>query len=80
MAAAKLRANRAAGEAASIAHQVHGAIGFTREYDWQRFTRRLWCWRSDYGNERYWAAEIGARAARTGADGFWAALVDGFAA
>ncbi len=80
MAAAKLRANRAAGEAASIAHQVHGAIGFTREYDLQRFTRRLWCWRSDYGNERYWAGEIGARAARTGADGFWAALVDGFAA
>lgn len=80
MAAAKLRANRAAGEAASIAHQVHGAIGFTREYDLQRFTRRLWCWRSDYGNERHWAAEIGARAARTGADGFWAALVDGFAA
>lgn len=80
MAAAKLRANRAAGEAASIAHQVHGAIGFTREYDLQRFTRRLWCWRSEYGNERHWAAEIGARAARAGADGFWAGLVDGFAA
>lgn len=80
MAAAKLRANRAAGEAASIAHQVHGAIGFTREYDLQRFTRRLWCWRGEYGNDRHWAAEIGARAAHAGADGFWAALVNGFAA
>ncbi len=79
IAAAKLRANRAAGEAASIAHQVHGAIGFTREYDLQRFTRRLWCWRSDYGNERHWAEQIGARAAREGADGFWPALVSNFA-
>lgn len=79
IACAKLRANRAAGEAASIAHQVHGAIGFTREYDLQRFTRRLWSWRSEYGNERHWANAIGARAAQKGADGFWPALVSGFA-
>lgn len=79
IACAKLRANRAAGEAASIAHQVHGAIGFTREYDLQRFTRPLWSWRSEYGNERHWADTIGARAAREGADGFWPALVSGFA-
>ena len=76
---AKLRANRAAGEAASIAHQVHGAIGFTREYDLQRFTRRLWSWRSEYGNERHWADAIGARVGREGADGFWPALVNAFA-
>ena len=79
IACAKLRANRAAGEAASIAHQVHGAIGFTREYDLQRFTRRLWSWRSEYGNERHWAEAIGARAAREGAEGFWPALVSNFA-
>jgi len=79
IACAKLRANQAAGEAASIAHQVHGAIGFTREYDLQRFTRRLWTWRSEYGNERHWADAIGARTARAGADGFWPALVSGFA-
>ena len=79
IACAKLRANQAAGEAASIAHQVHGAIGFTREYDLQRFTRRLWSWRSEYGNERHWADAIGARAARAGTDGFWPALVSGFA-
>ena len=59
---------------------MHGAIGFTREYDLQRFTRRLWCWRGEYGNERHWAEEIGSRAARAGSDGFWPALVSGFAA
>ena len=79
IAAAKMRANQAAGVAASIAHQVHGAIGFTREYALQKFTRRLWAWRSDYGNERKWAMDIGLRAARAGADGFWPALVSGFA-
>lgn len=80
MAAAKLRASMAAGQAASIAHQVHGAIGFTREYDLQRFTRRLWSWRSEYGNERTWSDVIGTRAARAGFDGFWPALTNGFAA
>ena len=79
IACAKLRANRAAGEAASIAHQVHGAIGFTREYDLQRFTRRLWAWRSEYGNERHWANLLGGQVARHGADGFWPGLVADFA-
>lgn len=78
--ACQLRASRAAGEAASIAHQVHGAIGFTREYALQRFTRRLWCWRSEFANERELSRALGERAARVGADGFWPALVAGFPA
>ncbi|HSM95114.1 MAG TPA: acyl-CoA dehydrogenase family protein [Rhizomicrobium sp.] len=80
IASAKLRANIAAGQAASIAHQVHGAIGFTREYELQKFTRRLWAWRSEYGNDRHWADEIGRMAAARGADGFWPGLTAGFAA
>lgn len=79
MACAKLRANQASATATSVAHQVHGAIGFTREYDLQRFTRRLWAWRSEYGNDRHWAAEIGARVAHEGSEGFWPGLVRGFA-
>jgi len=74
-AAAKLRANQAAGVGASIAHQVHGAMGFTQEYPLQKFTRRLWAWRSEYGNERQWAAQIGARVAKRGADNFWPDVV-----
>jgi len=77
---AKLRCNIAAGNAASIAHQVHGAIGFTMEYDLQKFTRPLWLWRSEYGNDRHWADEIGKLAASRGADGFWPGLTSGFAA
>ena len=80
IASAKLRANMAAGQAASIAHQVHGAIGFTKEYDLQKFTRRLWTWRSEFGNDRHWADEIGKLAASRGADGFWPGLTSGFAA
>src|SRR3546814_11361569 len=38
IAAAKLRANRAVGVVTAIAHQVHGASGFTEEYDLHRVT------------------------------------------
>jgi len=80
IASAKLRANIAAGNAASIAHQVHGAIGFTMEYDLQKFARPLWMWRSEYGNDRHWSDIIGKMAAARGADGFWPGLTAGFAA
>jgi acyl-CoA dehydrogenase len=71
IAAAKLRANRAVTTITSVAHQVHGAIGFTAEYPLHFATRRLWAWRSEYGNDRHWAAWLGASALRTNADGFW---------
>jgi acyl-CoA dehydrogenase len=28
-------------------------------------------WRDDFGNESYWANELGKRVARRGADEFW---------
>ena len=71
IAAAKLRANRAVGTVTSIAHQVHGAIGFTEEYPLHRLTRRMMGWRSEYGNDRYWAERLGARVARLGGAGLW---------
>jgi len=75
MAAAKLRASQAAGVAAGIAHQVHGAMGFTAEYRLNLLTRRLWAWRSEFGNERHWADEIGGRVAARGPDAFWPDLL-----
>jgi hypothetical protein len=75
IAAAKLRANIAVGTVTSVAHQVHGAMGFTKEYKLQRLTRALWQWRSDCGNDRYWSDELGKVIARQGAGGFWPALV-----
>jgi acyl-CoA dehydrogenase len=76
IASAKLRANMAVSTATSVAHQVHGAMGFTSEYGLHHFTRRLWEWRSDYGNDRYWADRLGALVAANGAAGFWPALVN----
>lgn len=76
IACAKLRANIAAGTATSVAHQVHGAMGFTAEYRLHHFTRRLWRWRSEFGNDRHWADRLGAIVAARGAQGFWPLLVD----
>jgi acyl-CoA dehydrogenase len=70
-ACAKLRANQAADFCAAGAHQVHGAIGFTREQDLRLFTQRLLAWRGELGNDRYWAERLGAGALARGADAFW---------
>ncbi|WP_417593181.1 acyl-CoA dehydrogenase family protein [Parasphingorhabdus sp.] len=59
MAAAKYRANRAATIAADIAHQIHGAIGFTREFSLHRFSQTAQAWAREYGNEEYWAQWLG---------------------
>ena len=76
IACAKLRANQAARISVSIAHQVHGAMGFTAEYRLQHLTKRLWAWGSERGNERHWADKIGARIAARGPENFWLDLVD----
>ena len=59
MMAAKLRTNMAIHRGVAIAHQVHGAIGFTRDYPLHHLTRRLMGWRSDFGGDR-WAERLGA--------------------
>jgi len=70
-ASAKIRCAEAAGEGSRIAHQAFGAIGFTQEHILHRFTLRMLGWRDDFGNESWWAAELGRRVARGGADEFW---------
>ena len=74
IAAAKLRANEAIGVCTAISHQVHGAIGFTHECDLRQFTQRLMSWRTEYGNDRYWAERLGRAVADRGAQRFWADL------
>lgn len=70
-ASAKIRCAEAATEGAAIAHQVFGAIGFTKEHVLHRFTTRMLAWRDDFGNESWWAAELGKHVAKRGADEFW---------
>ena len=74
VAAAKVRTGEAAQTGALIAHQVHGALGYTREHVLHRFTHRLWSWRDEFGDESEWALALGTRFARLGADGMWPAL------
>jgi alkylation response protein AidB-like acyl-CoA dehydrogenase len=69
--AAKIRSAEAAQEGAAIAHQMHGAIGFTNEHVLHRYTLRLLAWRDDFGNESHWALALGNRIAARGADEFW---------
>jgi acyl-CoA dehydrogenase len=74
VAAAKIRVGEAAGVAAGIAHQVHGAIGFTYEHSLHFWTRRLWSWRAEFGSESRWAAELGRAVVGRGADALWSDL------
>ena len=69
--AAKARIGEAAHVACGIAHQVHGAMGFTHEHALHRSTRRLWAWRDEFGSEGEWAEWVGRVAARLGGDGLW---------
>jgi acyl-CoA dehydrogenase len=77
IAIAKTRVGEAATLACEIAHQVHGAIGFTKEYALQLSTRRLWSWREEFGGDPEWAAKVGTYACRRGADALWPTLTDG---
>jgi acyl-CoA dehydrogenase len=62
VAVAKARTSEAAVEVAALAHAIHGAIGFTAEYDLQLFTRRLHAWRQAAGSESYWHDVLGRHA------------------
>ena len=74
VATAKIRTGQAAGAGAGIAHQVHGAMGFTREYSLQHRTRRLWAWRDEFDPEAVWAIELGRHVAGRGGDALWATV------
>jgi acyl-CoA dehydrogenase len=70
-AAAKICAGMSALNVLRMSHQVHGAIGFTAEYELQRLTRRLMAWRDDYGTETYWSRKLGRQIIDNGAHGLF---------
>lgn len=55
---AKTVANSASFTATRSAHQVHGAMGMTKEYPLHRFTTKLWANRQEYGTTPYWSAFV----------------------
>lgn len=71
VASAKIRCAEAAEKGGGIAHQVHGAIGFTLEHVLHRYSLRALAWRDDFGSESFWAVELGKLVARRGADELW---------
>lgn len=71
VAVARARLGEAAAKATAIAHQLHGAIGFTREHPLHRLTTALWTWRDEYGTQGWWTRQLGRRALAAGRDGYW---------
>ncbi|MER7770465.1 acyl-CoA dehydrogenase family protein [Kitasatospora sp. NPDC096140] len=58
-------------EITRIAHQLHGAIGFTELSRLHLSTTRLWSWRDEDGTEQAWARRIGRRVVEDGSDRLW---------
>lgn len=71
VAVGKARASTAAAKGAAIAHEVFGAIGVTEEHVLHYFTRRLWQWREEAGDEFYWSERLGDWAIDDGGAGLW---------
>jgi acyl-CoA dehydrogenase len=76
VASAKVRSFVAAQAVTSIAHQLFGAIGFTREHHLHHMTQRAWAWRGEFGGEREWASALGRQVLEAGGDGVWSLLTD----
>lgn len=74
VAVAKARVGEAAGKCTEIAHQVHGAMGYTHEHNLHHTTRRLWAWREEFGNEAAWQVRLGNAVAAKGGERLWSDL------
>jgi acyl-CoA dehydrogenase len=77
IAAAKVLAGQGAAAATRAAHQAHGAMGMTQEYPLQHFSRRLWAWRQEYGDDTWWSARLGRASAAAGADALYPTITGG---
>lgn len=71
VASAKIRVGEAVETGVAIAHQAHGAIGWTQDYTLQRYTRRMMGWRDDFGTEADWAVRLGTHVAAAGSEQIW---------
>jgi acyl-CoA dehydrogenase len=76
VATAKAFASEIAGSLPSLAHQVHGAIGYCEEFVLHRLSRRIWSWREQMGDEIYWQEALGSLILDHCGD-LWHVLTDG---
>lgn len=58
------------------AHQVHGAIGTTREHRLHEYTRAALAWRSEFGSVSQWDDQLTNTALQAGGRGLWGLITD----
>lgn len=68
---ARARAGEACSKVASIAHQLHGAIGYAREHRLHLFTTAIWKWRDEFGTQAWWTRQVGRAVLANGRSDFW---------
>ncbi|MHA6259143.1 acyl-CoA dehydrogenase family protein [Sporosarcina sp. CAU 1771] len=71
LAYARIRVNEAARIVAKSAHQTHAGIGVTYEHRLHQYTRRLWAWREEYGNETVWLEKVATYLLESPEEGLW---------
>ncbi|APR51128.1 acyl-CoA dehydrogenase [Sphingomonas koreensis] len=76
IAAARSRLGDAADAAIGIGHQVHGAMGFSKEYALNHRTRRLMAWRDDFGSVQFWRRCLAGGFVTCSREEFWPAIAD----
>jgi acyl-CoA dehydrogenase len=76
IAAARSRLGDAADAAIGIGHQVHGAMGFSKEYALNHRTRRLMAWRDDFGSVQFWRRRLAGGFVTCSREEFWPAIAD----
>lgn len=74
VATAKITAGEAAEAVTAASHQVHGALGMTREHVLQLFTRRLWSYVNEFGTTHDWKRLLGEQTAACSAEKLWLLL------
>ena len=74
IAAARARVGDASDRAIEVGHQVHGAMGYTREYALNYRTRNLITWRDQFGSVLEWKAELGRMFIGVSRDELWPAI------
>ena len=76
VAIAKARVGEAVCVSTDTAHQVLGAMGYTREHHLNYLTRRLWLWRDQFGHETFWHSEIGRHFLSANQADLWTQITD----
>jgi acyl-CoA dehydrogenase len=68
---ARARVGEAGARVTGLAHQLHGAIGYTAEHRLHLYTTAIWKWRDEFGTQAWWTKRVGQTVLTEGQDDFW---------